>query len=109
MLAFIFIHHHAISMFQGPRCAARFKYYGVTSEFVDSYLHRGACAQTWIEKNQCHCLACQGRFFVLSAFKAKSRFDELVKIIARHTDGVDEVRSHVLLSLLKDLSQCANE
>src|ERR1043166_3317776 len=46
------IHHDAVAMFERPTSAAGFEHNCMTAEFVNTNLHRGARAQTWIEEDE---------------------------------------------------------
>ena len=52
VLSFIRIHEHPFTMLQRPTGPAGLQCHGIPTKFVNANLHRGACAQARIEKDQ---------------------------------------------------------
>ncbi len=83
MLCLVSIHDNAVSMFERPTGAARLQHNRISTQFINAHLHRGARAQTGIEKDQGHRRAGEQLCLVVAVLEAQRRVDELIEFAAR--------------------------
>jgi hypothetical protein len=80
VFGFVAVHNHAIAMFESPARAAGFEYDRIAAEFVDTDLHRCACAQTRIEEDQSHGFPAEGLGLIVAVLEAQGRADHVIEV-----------------------------